>query len=229
MVFRRAMPLSSKIFAVLAAVLGASAFLLVRAERDRYAALSPAIGPPVTVILTRFPLPRGAVLSTADLETTRVPRAFAQPKALSSIDEAVGRVLSGDVAAGEQLTRTRLVASEVGPLAGLVPEGMRAITIAAPIPDGLASGDRIDVLATYGGEGRFYTETVGFALEVLKIVAPGGGAFAPAGEGGSTVIVLASPDVVERLATASALATVHVALIGPDAGPALPSSAPVSG
>ena len=216
MFFRRTVPLSSKIFAVLAVVLGAAAFLVVRAERERYAALLPAVGPPVTVVVTRSPLARGSVVSAADVETAEVPRAFVQPRALSATEDAVGSVLSADVAAGEQLTQARLVTSTVGPLAGLVPEGLRAIAIATPIPTGLVAGDRVDVLATYGGEGQVYTETVGLSLEVLKVTGPGGTAFSPAspGEGEPTLILLASPDVAERLATASTLGAVHVAVVG---------------
>ncbi len=230
MVFRRAMPLSSRIFAVLAVVLGAAAFLVVRAERERYAALRPAVGPPVTVVFTLSALPRGSVLTVASVETRQVPEAFAQPAALSSVEAAVGRVLAGDVSAGEQLTRTRLVSSDAGALAGLVPEGMRAIALAAPIPPGLAAGDRVDVLATYGAEGRVYTETVGVALEVLKVVAPAGTGLATTSGGQAhTLILLATPDVTERLATAIAFGAVQVTVVGPDEGDVLPTAAPVSG
>ena len=230
MVFRRTMPLSSKIFAVLAVILGTAAFLVVRAERERYAALQPAVGPPVTVVVTLAALPRGSVLTEATLETKQVPEAFAQPAALSSVEAAVGRVLAADVTAGEQLTRTRLVSPDAGALAGLVPEGMRAMALGVPIPAGLAAGDRIDVLATYGAEGRVYTETVGVGLEVLKVVAPAGaGLGAPSGGQSSTLILLATPDVTERLATAVAFGAVQVTVVGPDQGGALPTAAPVSG
>jgi Flp pilus assembly protein CpaB len=231
MFLRRAIPLSSKIFAVVAVVLGAAAFLVVRAERERYAVLLPAVGPPATVVVTRTPLTRGSVVSATNLDTVEVPEAFVQPGALSSIKDAAGSVLAADVAAGEQLTRIRLASSSVGSLAALVPEGLRAIGVAAPVPAGLAAGDRVDVLATYGSEGRVYTETVGIALEVLRVGAPGGVAFAGAGpgDGDSTLILLASPDVAQRLATASTLAAVHVAVVGPSGNLALPSAGPVSG
>jgi len=134
------------------------------------------------------------------------------------------------VTAGEQLTRTRLVSPDAGALAGLVPEGMRAMALGVPIPAGLAAGDRIDVLATYGAEGRVYTETVGVGLEVLKVVAPAGaGLGAPSGGQSSTLILLATPDVAERLATAVAFGAVQVTVVGPDQGGALPTAAPVSG
>ena len=228
MVFRRAVPLSSKIFAVLAAVLGTAAFLVVQAERERYAALRPAVGPPVTVVVARAAMARGTVLAAAGLDTREVPRAFVPPAAVSSFEAVVGRVLAADLAAGDVLTRTRLVESRAGPLAGLVPGGMRAVVLAAPVPSGLRSGDRVDVLATFGGEGRVYTETVGIALEVLRVLAPSGSIGGASGDRAPTLVVLSTPDVAEQLATASAFATVQIAVVGPQEG-AVPAASPVSG
>lgn len=232
MTFRRAMPLSSKIFAVLAVVFGTAAFLIVQAERERFAALRPAVGPPVPVVVARASMPRGSVVAAASLEASEMPKAFVPPGAVASIDPIVGRVLAADMAPGEVLTRTRLVVSRVGPLAGLVPVGMRAVGIAAPVPAGLRAGDRVDVLATFGSEGRVYTETVGFALEVVRVVKPSG-TLSGSGDRAPTLIVLSLPDVAEQLATASAFATVQVAVIGPEGDPSfeevMPPPAPVSG
>jgi Flp pilus assembly protein CpaB len=227
MVFRRTVPLSSKVFAALAAVLAAAAFSIVHAERQRYAALRPAVGPPVAVVVARTSMPRGSVLTAGNLESREVPEAFAPPGALPSIERSVGRVLAADMAAGEVVTRTRLVTARAGPLAGLVPGGLRAVALAAAVPAGLAAGDRIDVLASYPAEGRAYTETVGFALEVLRVDAPAaGGLVAAPSRGGRTVIVLTTPDVAERLATAIAFAVVQVTVVGPDE---LPPATSVSG
>jgi pilus assembly protein CpaB len=231
MALRRAMPLSSKIFAVLAVLFGTAAFLIVQAERERFAALRPALGLPVSVVVARASLPRGSVLAVGSLETREIPEAFAPPGALASIDPLVGRVLAADMAAGEVVTRTRLIMPRVGPLAGLVPAGMRAVGITAPVPTGLRPGDRVDVLATFGLEGRAYTETVGFALEVVRVLKPSG-TLGGSGDKAPTLVVLSFPDVAERLATATAFATVQVTVIGPDGEPsfevALPPSAQVS-
>lgn len=218
MVFRRTMPLSSKIFAVLAVVLGSAAFLIVQSERARFQALMPVAGPPVTVVVTRTEIARGSVLAAAGLDTRQVPQAFVPPRSVTSLEAVVGEVLASDVAAGEVLTRTRLAVAHAGPLAGLVPDGMRAMAVAVPVPQGLRAGDRVDVLATYGAEGRVYTETVGFALEVMRVTTPAGGLGGGAGGTGSpTLVVLTSPDVAKRLATAIAFATVQIAVVGPDA------------
>lgn len=232
--FRRSLPLSSKVFAVLAVVLGAAAFLVVRAERQRYEALRPVVGPPVTVVFSEVDLPRGSVLQAASLTTREVPQAFVPPGALPSVERAAGRVLSADVAAGEAVTTTRLATDGVGPLAALVPPGLRAVGITAPVPAGLRPGDRIDLMATYGG-GSVYTDTVGVALEILQIAPTrsAGITGSTAGDASPTLIVLATPDVAERLATASSFATLHVSVVGPDEQPggsgSVPSAAPDSG
>ena len=221
------MPLSSKIFAVLAAVLGTTAFLVVQVERERYAALRPAIGPPVAVVIARVAMPRGAVLTAESLDVKELPRAFVPPGAVFSVDRVSGRILAADLAAGDVVTSTRMVVPGAGPLAGLVPPGMRAVAMATSIPDGLRPGDRVDVLATFGGEGRVYTDTVGVALEVLRVLAPSG-----VGGTGSdrapTLVVLSTPDVAEQLATASAFAIVQIAVVGPETE-VVPYTAPVSG
>lgn len=225
MIFRRTIPLSSKLFAACAAILGAAAFLVVHAERERYAAIRPALGPQVTVVTASTGLPRGSVLVTSSLGTARIPEAFAPPGAIGSVERAVGRVLTADLAPGDVVTATRLAGRGVGPVAALVPDGLRAIGIAAPIPGGLRPGDRVDVLATFGAEGRVFTETAGLALEVLDVLTPARAALGPAGEGSPTLIVLATPDVAERLATATTVGSLQIAILGPE----VPASAPASG
>jgi hypothetical protein len=82
-------------------------------------------------------------------------------------------------------------------------------------------GDRIAVLATYGG-GHPHTETVASDLEVLMVLEPGsGGGLAPSsGEAASTqLVLLVSPDVAESLAYAIAFGTLAVAI---DAAPSAP-------
>jgi Flp pilus assembly protein CpaB len=72
-------------------------------------------------------------------------------------------------------------------------------------------GDRVDVLATYGGE-RPHTETVASGLEVLRVMSPatsgavGGGAEVP------SLVLLVSPLDAERLAYAKAFADLTVSI-----------------
>jgi Flp pilus assembly protein CpaB len=170
---------------------------------------------------------RGSVLGADDLAVVAVPEAFAPSVALRTTSDALGRVALADLASGEIVTATRVSAGGTGPLASLVPPGLRAVslTIAAPVP-GLAPGDRVDVIASVSG-GRSYADTVAEALEVLR-PADGDSSF---GDGaGAVVVLLADPLTAERLARAEGFASLSLAVMGaePSALPA-PEQEPSGG
>jgi len=99
-----------------------------------------------------------------------------------------------------------------GPVASLVPSGLRAFPIqVGPTAAAVRAGDRVDVLATFGGP-RPYTDTVASGLEVLAIVEPEGGAFEAGGGGGPSLVLLVGPAIAEELAYASAFADLAVAV-----------------
>jgi len=100
---------------------------------------------------------------------------------------------------------------------------MRAVQIPVAATAGVAPGDLVDVIATFGGGGA-HTEVTGEALEVLAVRRGGaGGSFGAAGttsSGSVGLIVLATPHDAERLAFASVFASLSIAVRGP--GDALP-------
>jgi Flp pilus assembly protein CpaB len=130
-------------------------------------------------------------------------------------------VLVSDLAAGELVTQTRLGPARAGPVASLVPGGMRAVDVPVSAdPADVVPGDRVDVLATFGG-GQPHTETPGVGLEVLAVAGGGGAGVIPAssetgGDGGPTVTLLVTPEEAESLAYASAFATLSISVLGPD-------------
>ena len=161
-----------------------------------------------------------------------MPRAYAPPGAFGSIDQAAGRVALADLSKGEAVTRTRLARVRAGPVASLIPEGLRAFAVPTSLPPGaVVPGDLVDVLATFSS-GQPHTESVVLGVEVLFVVggaagpAPtGGGQSAGVPSGGSafdagaagisdapTLILLVSPDQEERLAFARAFADLAVAV-----------------
>jgi len=120
-----------------------------------------------------------------------------------------------DVVEGEAITRTRLAVAG-GPVASLVPAGLRAFPIRVGSPAGtVRAGDHVDVLATFGGP-RPYTDTVASGLEVLTIVEPEAGAFAAGGPAGASLVLLVGPEIAEELAYAVAFADLSVAIAPPD-------------
>ncbi|MGZ8598494.1 MAG: Flp pilus assembly protein CpaB, partial [Actinomycetota bacterium] len=192
-----------------------------RAHLASIEATRPDVGPPTAVVVAADDLTRGSILDAGSLSIVDVPSTLVPPGSLTSPDEASGRVLAADLAEGEILTQTRLSGAGSGPVAALVPAGLRAFVLPAGPPAGtVRSGDEIDVLATYGANaGRPYTETVASGLEVLDVVEGGstivnGSSGAP---GGPPIVVLADPLTVERLARAASLALLSIAIVGDDA------------
>ncbi len=155
-------------------------------------------------------LPRGAVLTEAVLRVERIPRAYVPPGALGQMAEASGRTLAADVVAGEVLTRARLATA--GPVASLVPEGLRAMPVTVALPPGaVVAGDRVDVLAV--GAGKPFAETVASGAEILLVLE----GRAPEDLGAtSTVVLLVSPAAAADLARARAVANLTVAIAPPE-------------
>jgi Flp pilus assembly protein CpaB len=200
------------VLAALAVACGAGSFALVHGYAARLEALRPAVGASVPVVVAARDLTRGTVLADGDVRVEQVPSAFAPPGALRSLEGSVGRTLVSDLATGEAVTRTR-VGLEGGPVAALVPSGLRAFPVTAGMPSGtLRPGDRVDVLATFGGP-HPHAETVASGLEVLTTIQAGQDATllgTSSGDAGPVLVLLVSPDVAERLAYATAFADIAV-------------------
>lgn len=188
-------------------------------------------GGAVLVVVAAGPVARGSVIGAGDVRLATVPRAYAQPGSFSRIAQVVGRVALADLAAGETVTQTRLARVRAGPVASLIPEGLRAFAVPTSLPPGaVVAGDHVDVLATYGG-GRPHTEVVATAVEVLLVLRAGtgqarspaaslgGGAVAAVGGGsnGPALVLLVSPDQEADLAYARAFADVQV-VVAPAGG-----------
>ena len=224
---RRRWPLASKILAVLGVLAGALAFVVIRGYQQRVEALHPAVGPLVTVVVAAGDLGRGSLVGDDMLRTASIPEAFVPPGAVRDAAAVTGRVLTADIDAGEILTRSRLAGPRVGPVAALVPEGLRAVVVPSGVPPGtLRAGDRVEVYATYGG-GQPHTELVASGVEVVRILTEGstgggiGGVTPTAGEG-VDLVLLVEATTAEQLAYARAFAQLQVAILGVDAATGSP-------
>jgi Flp pilus assembly protein CpaB len=212
---RRKRPRASRVLVFLSVLLGAFATLVLRGHLARLEARAEASGPgePVVVIVGR--LERGTVLAPGMVAVDEMPARYAPPGALSSVDQATGHTLAADMAPGETLTSVRL-APPGGPVASLVPDGLRAVPVNVELPPGaVSSGDRVDVLATYA-TGRPYTEAVVSAAEVLTVLATN----SPDVPGSATaLLLLVDPEAAERLAHARTFADLSVAVAPPSEVP----------
>jgi pilus assembly protein CpaB len=226
-VFRRRWPFASKVLMIVATLLGALSFVVVRGYQDRVEARHPAVGAPAGIVKAATDLVRGTVLSDDMLTASSVPSEFVPPGAIDDTSSIEGRVLEADVEAGEIITRSRLAGSTVGPVAALVPEGLRAVIVAGGVAPGtLRAGDRVEVFATYGG-GRPHTELVATDLEVVRILgdgilAGGGIGGATTGDGGEALVLLVDADAASRLAYATTFGQLQIAILGPEAATGTP-------
>lgn len=209
---RRVRPRSSRMLMALSVVLGVLTTMTLRTYLARVERAAAAAGPGEATVVAATALERGVVLAPGMLAVRSIPHRYRPPGSLSAPADAVGRTLAGAVAAGEAITSSR-VAPAGGPVAALVPPGLRAVPIVSAIPPGtVAPGDRVDVLATFA-TGQAHTETVVTGAEIL-VVLPGTGADEPVG--GTTVILLVGPEVAERLAFARTFADLALAVVSPE-------------
>jgi pilus assembly protein CpaB len=215
--FRRRIPRGAIVSAVLAFACAAIAVSLVDSWVNRVRAARPDLGPPMPVVIAATDLVRGTTVSTSMVSTRSLPSGVVPPGSLTHVDQAYGRVLSSDLAEGEVVTATRIAGKGVGPVAALVPPGLRGFVLSSGVPtEVIRPGDLVDVLATFGASGgRPYTETVATGLTILRVLRdtttiPG----SEPTRGGATVVILADPGTVERLARASALGVISVSIAG---------------
>ncbi len=112
----------------------------------------------INVLTARVYIPEGKIVNRAMVQTTKVPKGFVQPNALTSTKDLVnpkGKNIYSTVvpiAAGEQILTTKLttLGRETG-LALAIPKGKRAISIEARglTPGLIKPGDYVDVLGTF--------------------------------------------------------------------------------
>jgi pilus assembly protein CpaB len=218
---------ASRLFALLAVASGVAAFAIVHGYASRLEALRPVVGRPVPVVIAAADLARGASIGGSMLRVASLPSTLAPPGSFPDATELEGRVLLTDVTEGEAITRTRLAARSIGPVAALVEPGLRAAVVDSGLPRAaVRPGDRVDVLATYGGE-RPHTETVASGLEVLRVMAPSPSSIAGSGSETPSLVLLVSPLDAERLAYAKAFADLDVSIAAQPAE--IPSSAMEAG
>jgi pilus assembly protein CpaB len=217
-VFRRKLPRSSFVLLSLSLACALGAALAMRAYARRLDASRPDGGPPIEVVTAARPLARGTVLTEDMLGLVTIPSRFAPPGAVRDAGRVVGRVAAAALAEGEVVTGLRLAGGGAGPTAATVPAGMRAVQVPVAFAVGVKPGDLVDVIATFGGGGA-HTEVTGEAFEVLGVDRDGGGGGSFGGAASSSsvgLVLLVTPADAERLAFASAFATLSIAVRGPD-------------
>ncbi|MEW6008347.1 MAG: Flp pilus assembly protein CpaB [Candidatus Omnitrophota bacterium] len=182
------MKLNRNIISLIVAIaLGALVVVLVNfylAKEKKRLALEreKQLGKEVSVVLASGNIPRGAKITNAMVKIGTVREANLQPRTITNLESAIGKVAIADIVSGEQISSTKLM-SETSPiakekpisgsnLAMKIPSGTRAFTIA--IDDISAAGgmirpnDYVDIIGTFPFtqvvEGKQVTQNVSVTL-----------------------------------------------------------------
>ena len=218
-------PRSSRLYLAASLALAISAGVLTHMYVSGTSAA--VAGPYAQIVVAAHPIDRGTRIMPQQLRLTRVPSAYVQAGTIHRIPKAAGRVALTDLLEGEAVTETRLARVRAGPVASLIPEGLRAFAVPTSLPEGaLEPGDHVDVLATYSS-GQPHTEAVVSGVEVLFVLNSGSAsgttgpvdvgrdAAAAGASGSTTLILLVSTEEQERLAFARAFADLSVSVASP--------------
>jgi Flp pilus assembly protein CpaB len=170
---RRRRPFLSSLATLAAAVL--VIYVYLAAERSKLLYRSKPVG----VVTASSDISAGVVATGTMIEVTNIPRLYVEPDALTAEADVLGKMLTRDVKKGTQVCGDMV--ADFGPgsgISGLIPEGMRAVTI--PVDRGQAAGmlrrgDRIDVFATFDVAGVDGVKATTFAVaEGLNVIYAGG-------------------------------------------------------
>lgn len=191
-------PLRLVVTVVLAAACGLLAFRFT----ERAEAAAARYGDHVAVWTATAALDPGDVIDLGDVRAERRPAAFVPAGAVD--DDPTGRAVAHAVRPGEVLAEHRLADGDRRGVAGLVPEGWRAVAVPAvdaELP--VEVGQRVDVVAALDPSG---TGAVG------SVVAEDGVVVHVAG--GGTVTVAVPAPRASRVVAALAGGYVALALVG---------------
>lgn len=192
---------------------------------------------PAPALVAARHIPSGTRLGRSMLETREIPRAFIQPGALRSIDEADGQLAVAPIAAGEQVLANKITRGGVA-LALAVPPGKRAVSVGVDAAGGVAGllqpGDLVDVIASTEDGGSPRTWLLMQAAPVLAVGKSFAAGKEQGGEGGffdapaDTVTLAASPLEAAHLAHLELTGRMKLVLRAPGDAERIPLP-PISG
>lgn len=129
---------------------------------------------PAPVVITARDLPAGTVLHAGDVRLSRWSPSQIPPRAVRSLDQAIGATIAAGMDRGEPITTARIRGPGIttGLTAGLV-----AVTVTITGPSTLAlirAGDRVDLLATTPADTGAVrpARVVASAVRVLAVLTP---------------------------------------------------------
>jgi pilus assembly protein CpaB len=188
-------------------------------------------GPNASVLVLTRDVAGAATLARDMLGTRELPQAYLESRHVRArdLDQVLGAALGVPARAGEALLWTDLATlrERARPVSELVPEGMRAVTLAraaAGMDELLAPGDRVDVLLSQEPVVAAHALNATLVAENLLVLAIGGQtASAASGTRAATqsrrnaaVTVSVTPEQSLRLAAAERAGSLRLVLRNPD-------------
>jgi len=127
-----------------------------------------------TVVTAIRDIPAYTTIDATMLTLTSYPKGSAHPKAARSISEVVGKTTESEILSGEQIIPEKLKSEDSG-LSYLLPEGMRAVTIAVDDVSGIAGfiqiGDYVDVICNTNTDYSESYNTTFVVAQDIKVAA----------------------------------------------------------
>jgi pilus assembly protein CpaB len=215
------------VVSVVAALAGVA---LLRVYMHRYEQ-EVAGGPSTSVLVLTRDVAGAATLARDMLGTRELPQAYLESRHVRArdLDQVLGAALGVPARAGEALLWTDLATlrERARAVSELVPEGMRAVTLAraaAGMDELLAPGDRVDVLLSQERDVAAHALNATLVAENLLVLAIGGEtASAASGTRAATqsrrtgaVTVSVTPEQSLRLAAAERAGSLRLVLRNPD-------------
>jgi pilus assembly protein CpaB len=204
------------IVAIVAGLVAAAVVFIAVSESDSGSSGGSSGSGAVSALVAAESIPIGTTITEDMVRLADVPEDVLVAGALDDSEPAVGEVARVAISSGEQITRSKLgVPVPDKGLAGVVPAGMRAVSIevdeVTAVGGLLLPGDRVDILAVRKvSENTLRTEIVLQDVEVLSVAqeALEASGRAVVAEDGSTDTSLPSgqlPDDVEEQPNAGTL------------------------
>lgn len=174
---------SKKFWFITIAFAAVAAFLFYRFMNDLQTRYEPSNLK--TVVVALQPIAQDTIIGPESVTMQKIPAQYVNPSVITDKNKVVGQLAVSDIAKGEQILRDKLLNknNRKGQMAYVVPQGMRAISVAVDQISGVSGyikpDDRVDILATTdipiqgpGGQDVSKTYTT-LTLQDIQVLAVG--------------------------------------------------------
>jgi pilus assembly protein CpaB len=163
------------LFALLVAVVATFAQCRYVAQREQALLYETE---PLKTLVAKADILSNTRIDESMVEVIEVPRHWQQPKALSSLEEAMDQISAVPILAGQQISSTMLLTPDEGGIAIYLTKGYRAISLDVTVYNAVGGhirpGNHVDVLGTFdfgsGEKSDVRTVTIMQDVRVLSVV-----------------------------------------------------------